>query len=131
MHGYQGNLLDPAAPSESIQGDHFHNFDVAAVGLGFHHFPDPELAAVRLVDRLRPGGVLFLVEFVSHAPDAWTNPTVMHHGFTEERMRDIFEKAGAGKGFAVEEMGKGIVFNSGGHGKALARRVMIARGEKA
>jgi len=131
MHAYQGNLLDPSGPSASLSSPHFYNFDIAAVGLGFHHFVDPDLAASRLAERLRPGGVLVLVDFLSHDHDATTNSTVQHHGFSEEQMRGVFGAAGAGKGFAMEEIGKGIVFEgAGGEGKRMVRRVFIARGEK-
>ncbi len=69
-----GNLLDPADPSPAdfASGEWF-NFDLAVVGLGFHHFEDPTLAAARLAERLRPGGVLMIVDFMSHP----------HHGEIE------------------------------------------------
>ncbi|KAK2035360.1 S-adenosyl-L-methionine-dependent methyltransferase [Colletotrichum zoysiae] len=124
MHAYQGDLTDPSDPdpaafSASLDpSGRFRDFDVAGVGLGFHHFSDPELSARRIVERLRPGGVFFVLDFLPHvAADATALPaasTVMHHGFSEERMRTVFEQAGAGKDFALEELGSGIVL--GGHG---------------
>jgi len=36
------------------------------VGLGFHHFENPGLAAKRLAERLKVGGVLFIVDFLEH-----------------------------------------------------------------
>lgn len=62
---YHGNLCvpddeDPAA----FRHARFYNFDVACVGLGFHHFDEPALAARRLVARLRPGGVLMIIDFL-------------------------------------------------------------------
>lgn len=134
MHAYTGNLLDPSDPSPaSLSSAHFHAFDVAAVGLGFHHFADPDLAARQLASRLRPGGVLFVVDFLPHEHhDVPAHAGVAHHGFSEERVRAIFEGAGVGKGFALEEMGNGVVFhNVGGEGREMKRRVFIARGEKA
>jgi hypothetical protein len=38
----------------------------------------------------------------------------MHHGFSEERMRDIFTDAGAGEDFKLEVIGGGFVI---GHGQ--------------
>ena len=67
MHAYQGNICMPDDPSPTaFSSPEFFNFDIAAVGLGFHHFDDPELAACRLVERLRPGGVLVILDFLPH-----------------------------------------------------------------
>lgn len=67
MYAYQGNLLDPNDPDpREFSGFDFHLFDIAVVGLGFHHFDDPALAAQRLVERLRPGGVLLILDFLPH-----------------------------------------------------------------
>jgi hypothetical protein len=42
MQTFVGNLLDAKDPSPpSLQGKQFFNFDIAVVGLGFHHFDDP------------------------------------------------------------------------------------------
>jgi SAM-dependent methyltransferase len=69
-----GNLLDPVDPSPAeFAGSEWFNFDLAVVGLGFHHFEDPTLAAARLAERLRPGGVLMIIDFMPHA----------HHGEIE------------------------------------------------
>ncbi|OLN86106.1 putative methyltransferase C1347.09 [Colletotrichum chlorophyti] len=120
MHAYQGDLTDPSAPDPAPLSDTlFRDFDVAGVGLGFHHFDDPELAARRLVERLRPGGVLIIVDFLPHEAADRGLPsahTVKHHGFSEQRMRAIFEQAGAGGGFAMEDLGGGVVFGAHGHG---------------
>jgi SAM-dependent methyltransferase len=62
-----GNLLDPTDPSPAeFAGSEWFNFDLAVVGLGFHHFEDPTLAAARLAERLRPGGVLMIIDFMPH-----------------------------------------------------------------
>ncbi|KAF4774461.1 methyltransferase domain-containing protein [Colletotrichum scovillei] len=122
MHAYQGNLTDPSDPSPAAfasDDGRFRDFDVAGVGLGFHHFEDPELSARRLVERLRPGGVFIILDFLPHEKMDHALPaahTVMHHGFSEERMRSIFEQAGAGGDFRMEELGSGVVFGGHGHG---------------
>lgn len=67
MYAYQGNLLDPNDPDpREFSSFDFQLFDIAVVGLGFHHFDDPALAAKRLVERLRPGGVLLILDFLPH-----------------------------------------------------------------
>lgn len=178
MYAYQGNLADPEDPGPAaFAGPEFFGFDVAAVGLGFHHFDNPGYAAKQLAARLRPGGVLFVLEFLPHAPvgqdggghdhvhdhghdhshgnggghdhgDAHdhghshshshaavdnqaleSQPTVTHHGFSEEQIRTIFEEAGVGKDFALAEIGGGVVFAAKG-GPGMRRRVFIARGVK-
>lgn len=67
MHAYQGNICDPSDPNPAaLAGPEFTGFDVAAVGLGFHHFDDPTLAARRLGERLKTGGVLMILDFLPH-----------------------------------------------------------------
>jgi SAM-dependent methyltransferase len=133
MHAYQGNLCvtsDPSPPA--FAGPNFFDFDIAAVGLGFHHFDDPELAAIRLVERLRPGGVLLMIDFLPHESLDHMHhaaaPTITHHGFSEGRIREIFEKAGAGEGFRLEDVG--VTMLKPGDGKEWKRRVFFARGSK-
>lgn len=96
-----------------------------------------------MVERLRPGGVLLIWDFLPHGPlhlhhhhshghghghghshesaekdeDQATREifrSVMHHGFSEARMREIFTGAGAGAEFQLEVIGRG--FAIGGHG---------------
>ncbi|KAG6226126.1 hypothetical protein E4U26_002586 [Claviceps purpurea] len=128
-----GNLLSPDDPSpEKFSSPDFFDFDLAGVGLGFHHMDDCALAAKQLAHRLRPGGVLFIVDFVTHAPPSSEQiSSVRHNGFTEQQVRDMFEGAGAGGNFAFHALPEDITFeNAHGKGKHMARRVFIARGEK-
>lgn len=130
MHAYVGDLTaadEPAPPA--LAGPQFFGFDVAAVGLGFHHFDDPELAARRLAARLRPGGVLLILDFLPHGAMEHAHPatkTVAHHGFSAERVRRIFEDAGVGGGYALEEIGD-VSFR----GHEDKRKLFMARGTKA
>lgn len=74
MHAVQGNLLDPEDPSPAaLSGKEFFDFDIAVVGLGFHHFDDPGLAAKRLSERLKKGGVLMIVDFLPHGHFQWVS----------------------------------------------------------
>ncbi|KAG5962995.1 hypothetical protein E4U56_003085 [Claviceps arundinis] len=130
---YFGNLLSPDDPSpENFSSPDFFDFDLAGVGLGFHHMDDCALAARQLALRLRPGGVLFIVDFITHAPPpSDQTSSVRHNGFTEQQIRDMFEGAGAGGNFAFHALPEDITFeNAHGRGKHMARRVFIARGEK-
>lgn len=63
-HAVVGDLLGATLPPE-LSGPDFYNFDVAAIGLGFHHFEDPPLAVKRLAERLKAEtGVLIIVDFL-------------------------------------------------------------------
>ena len=130
MHAYVGDLTaeDKPAPAE-LTAPEFYDFDIAAVGLGFHHFDNPELAAKRLAERLKPGGVLLILDFLPHGEMEHSHPatkTVMHHGFSAERVRRIFEDAGVGKDYAIEEVGD-VSFR----GHEDKRKLFMARGTKA
>ena len=132
MRAYQGDLtnVDDANPP-GISTPEFYDFDVAAVGLGFHHLHDPQLAAKRIVSRLRMGGVLVIIDFLTHAPVPGLADIVKHHGFSEDTVRSMFEKAGAGGDFKLEVMGKGMVFqHRDDEGKQWQRDVFMARGTR-
>ncbi|KAI3340935.1 S-adenosyl-L-methionine-dependent methyltransferase [Ustulina deusta] len=129
MHAVLGDLTSETV-DDALASPELFNFDIAVVGGGFHHFGDPELAAKRLVERLKPNGVLLIWDFLPHGPPHRHHDhaerggeegghdlyrSVMHHGFSEPRMREIFAAAGAGAGFSLELVGGGFVL--GGHGQ--------------
>ncbi|KAF4626384.1 hypothetical protein G7Y89_g11772 [Cudoniella acicularis] len=136
MFAQAGNLIDADEPSPAaLSGPEFHNFDIAVVGLGFHHFDNPTLASKRLAERLKPGGVLLIVDFLPHEHfhhhDNPAAKTVTHMGFSEEEVKKMFEEAGAGGGFVYVKIGKGVVFaNVDGQGHKMERSVFFARGSK-
>ena len=144
MHAYQGDICTPPSPppdpssstppTDLFPDAKFYGFDIAAVGLGFHHFQSPSYAALQLSRRLRPGGVLFIVDFLPHDEMAHGHAakhTVMHHGFSEDEIRTIFTGAGCGKDFAMTELGRGVVFDRLGEDrKNVKRHVFLARGTK-
>ncbi|KAJ2899668.1 methyltransferase-like protein [Zalerion maritima] len=136
MHAFVGNLCSPKDPSPAAFSDpKFFDFDVAGVGLGFHHFDDPGFAAKQLTGRLKPGGTLFIIDFLPHDELTHNHPskdTVTQHGFSEEQIRKIFEDAGCGEDFGLKEVGKGVIFeNMHGSGQSVTRHVFLARGTKA
>lgn len=130
-------------------GSEWYEFDVVAVGLGFHHFENPERAVKQLAKRLKAQtGVLVIVDFlpfekggdndgsgVKHAsssssPSTTTTDmahTIKRNGFTGEEMRDMYTAAGfedfdivALKQPARMELSSGTVY----------RRLFIAKGRK-
>jgi SAM-dependent methyltransferase len=69
MNAVVGNMLvDPAQPAE-LNGAEYSDFDMVAVGMGFHHFESTNDAARLLAKRLKPGGKLLIVEFLRPADD--------------------------------------------------------------
>lgn len=129
-----GNLIQPSDPSPSdFAGDEFYGFDAAGVGAGFHHFEDCDLAARRLAERLRPGGVLFVLDFMPEQVQSSGANGVTHSGFSEDRMRAMFEGAGVGGGFAFAEFKDPIEMHhhdAQGEKKSKKMRVFLARGAK-
>ncbi|ODA78933.1 hypothetical protein RJ55_04523 [Drechmeria coniospora] len=110
------------------------SFDLAGVGLSFHHFDDCHLAARRLIERLRPdGGIFFILDLVSHATSAehCAAKGVKHQGFSESQVREMFEDAGAGKNFRFMIADEEVAFDhADGEGGNKARQVFFARGER-
>ena len=133
-HAIQGNLLtDPATPAE-LNGPEFHEFDVAAVGGGLHHFDDPGKAIGRLAQRLRVGGVLLILDFVDEGPaEQGKLPTgaehiIRKHGFSEEEMKEMMEKNGLG-GFGWMEMPERLEMKFH-EDKPVSRKGFLARAAK-
>jgi SAM-dependent methyltransferase len=92
-HAVVGNLLETPVPPHLCDDEYF-NFDLAVVGMGFHHLSDVQLATTRLVERLKPGGVLMIIDFVAYDPEGQHVNHISHHGFSEERVREVFGQAG-------------------------------------
>lgn len=60
-----GDLFDKSdTQPRGLSGKEWWNFDIATVGFGFHHFEDVVHAARQLKERLRPGGVLVINDFL-------------------------------------------------------------------
>lgn len=122
-HAIVGDLCAAAEPAVEISGAEFRDFDIAVIGLGFHHFEDPARALQRLGERLKPAlGVLVVVDFLpfgdgpgdvrpegdhghghghdhghghGHAPEfPDMQHTIKHNGFNAEQMRALYEAAG-------------------------------------
>ena len=81
MHAVIGNLIDASSPPDpSLSGPEFYHFDIAAVGMGWHHFTDPNFAAKRLAERLTPGGVLLIIDFLPHEAFGHSHEHGHNHG---------------------------------------------------
>ncbi|KAH8660143.1 S-adenosyl-L-methionine-dependent methyltransferase [Xylariales sp. PMI_506] len=121
----RGDLLadDPKPTEPPVGEDQLWNFDLVATSLALHHFENPELAIQRLAARLRPGGVLLILDWTpqdgstpaqreyekelqarSQEEKAATKAALAAHasshtiskpdGFTKEEITTMFEAAG-------------------------------------
>lgn len=151
-HAVVGDLLGATVPP-GLSGPEFYNFDVAAIGLGFHHFEDPPLAVKRLAERLKAEtGVLIIVDFLpfehgahshgsgdhSHnhnqpqdqtkSPPPTARNTIKHHGFTSDGIERLFSAAGL-EDFAFDILPEPAVFEFEEGRKE--RTIFIAKGRKA
>jgi SAM-dependent methyltransferase len=60
-----GDLFDKSNPNPAeFSEQEWQDFDIATVGFGFHHFEDVVHSARQLKERLRPGGVLVINDFL-------------------------------------------------------------------
>ena len=130
MFAYAGNLLDTSGPSGTICGPDLFHFDLAVVGLGLHHFDDPQLAIKRLLERLKDDtGVLLIIDFVPHEHDESKGKHhVAHDGFGKEKMRALIEGAGCQEVDYVV-LGKGATWTA--DGQKHERSIFMCRGRKA
>lgn len=109
MRAIQGDLLNPAGtPSSELMSSDFFNFDVIVMCMALHHVDDYTAMIERLSERLRPGGALVIVDWVSISesgcPTATravelSNNTITRMGFEEKDLKKAFKKAGL-KGFS-------------------------------
>ena len=105
MRAVQGDLLDS---SPDFRSPEWSDFDVVAVSMALHHIVDTVEILTLLRERLRPGGVLLVVEFLSSADpasnlqeghgsvsqDVVENNGIRHIGFTSHKMKAALTAAG-------------------------------------
>ncbi|KAF2839816.1 S-adenosyl-L-methionine-dependent methyltransferase [Patellaria atrata CBS 101060] len=73
---------------EEHEGE-FLNFDIVTVAGAYHHFEDVALATKRLVERLRPGGVLAVVDFLhGEGENEHAHHHHHHHGHGHEHQQN-------------------------------------------
>lgn len=149
-----GDFCTEEAPQPPLTDPEFAGFDIAAIGLGFHHFDKPELCLKRLAERVKVGtGVVLIVDWLpsgghhghSHGhshhgssgeagaekkQDEWEamQKTVKHHGFDEPTMRNMFQEAGF-VDFAFEVLEEPFVLLP--KGRRIVKMGFLARGRRA
>lgn len=131
---YVGNLL-AAVDDEHKQNEldrQLSGFDLVAVGLGFHHFPDHQSAVERLSARLKGGGVLLVIDFTPQNKlvaegEQGTRGDISASGFASAQMRVLFEAAGLTT-FAYREMEQQVELHRSD--RVVKKTVFMARGRK-
>lgn len=93
MFGIQGDLYHP---SENMNGPDWENFDVAVISMALHHVADPIDMLRRLRQRLRPGGVLIVVEFLGKEEEAKGS-----EGYDPRNMVEVVHKQKIWPGFTT------------------------------
>ena len=101
MYAVQGDLLtDP----DHLKDRDLYDFDVAVICMSLHHVEDAGKMVQKLAERLRPGGSLLIIDWVSPQESGCVLPpqaaqlpavhTITYQGFTEKQMLGMFEDAG-------------------------------------
>lgn len=78
MFAVQGDLLADLTPESAIAGSEFFNLDLLTCSAAFHHLDNPDLAAKRMVERLKPGSGIILI--IDWAPDGDDTKHGHNHG---------------------------------------------------
>ena len=129
----EGNLLTDDELPVQLKEPKFYDFDIAAIGVGLHHFDNPAKAIGRLAERLRVGGVLLIVDFVEEEGEQGKLPTgaehtVRKHGFSEREMKEMMEGHGL-TGFGWKEMPERLELKFQ-EDKPTSRKGFLARAQK-
>jgi SAM-dependent methyltransferase len=127
-----GDLCTDEVP-EHLKTDEFKEFDLAVIGLGFHHFDNPMRAIERLTERLKTAtGTLLIVDFLpfdegaDNSNDPWA-ATIKHRGFTRTNIEKLFKMAELEK-FSFSLLDEPAIMESASGTKK--RAIFIARGVK-
>lgn len=145
MHAQFGDLMaqnvDP-----SLLGPELSNFDLVTICMALHHLEDPPDAIRRLVDRLKPGGVMLVIDWATspekyrqqlgrphhhvdhdHGPGSYPAAhTVAHDSFAKEQMEEALKNAGCGAvDFVLHPRTSSVPMATGGQ-----MQLFFARGTK-
>lgn len=122
MYATQGDLGSPTSPSThpELHSENFHGFHVIAISMALHHIENPQELLKRLVERLRDGGAIIVIDWVPGIGEPKQEPasedastvthdqsghgsghgthraahTVAHVGFDKNEMRKLLGEAG-------------------------------------
>ena len=126
----QGDFLAETV-DEKFNAAEWQNFDVIAIGLGFHHFENPLAAVKKLSERLKPEtGILLIVDFLPFDDEEQTQTqaeTIKKRGFTRSNIEKLFKLAALEKfSFSVVDDPAVMQLQEG----TKKRTMFIARGQQ-
>ena len=108
MHAVHGDLIRPNV-DPALVSDHLSNFDLVAICMALHHLEDPVHAVRRLVERLRVGGTLLVIDWAtSTSPEADPTP--------RKRGQEGPGGGGGGGGGGKDDAGTGSHHHDQSHG---------------
>lgn len=134
MAAQKGDLFADTASTE-LPGPEFFDYDIVVVSMALHHFNDPGKALKCLGDRLKKGGVCVIVDLVPehsdmmHGISSEVAETVKTHGFSLERMKDLFTDAGLAADFGYQVVDEPLVFHK--EGKKIQKTIFVAKAQHA
>ena len=110
MRAVRGDLLAPI--EGQLENQEFYDFDLAVMSMALHHVEDPKIMITKLVERLRPGGTVLIIDWIpsgrassdshgnhanekkdGHGQHAGSH-TISFDGFSKEEMHNFFREAG-------------------------------------
>ncbi|KAF4434340.1 hypothetical protein F53441_13711 [Fusarium austroafricanum] len=105
MRAIQGDLIEPeSTPSPELNTPAFFDFDLVVMCMALHHIENPDNMILQLSKRLRPGGILLIVDWLANSEDSSVqngnrtmgvpNGAVNRMGFKEGEVKSAYEKAG-------------------------------------
>ena len=105
MHAVHGDFVDARTnPSVDLDGPEFSDFDLITMSMALHHVEDPESLIKTLSGRLRVGGVLLIIDWVSASEsgcssagppaDGPVRHIVAYMGFERRQLDDWFANSG-------------------------------------
>ena len=116
MRAVRGDLLAPI--EGQLESQEFYDFDLAVMSMALHHVEDPKIMIAKLVERLRPGGTVVIIDWIpsgrpssdshgNHGNDHSQaeekehgheqhpgSHTISFDGFSKEQMYNFFREAG-------------------------------------
>lgn len=147
--GYKADLLTEHALAEAIDSA-CTNLDVVTISMALHHFEHPDRALQSMGQRLKKGGVCFILDLVPRAgdlrpehehkhehrhghenEDEFVEPvhTIKTHGFSREDMQQLFQGGGLHAGFDYQVLPEPLKITIGE--RTLSKTVFIARAQRA
>ena len=112
----RGDILAPI--EAQLESQEFYDFDLAVMSMALHHVEDPKIMIAKLVERLKPGGTVVIIDWIpsgkassdghgnhghdhsqadekrdGHGQHAGSH-TITFDGFSKEQMYNFFREAG-------------------------------------